>query len=198
MKLLFAPTSPFARKVRIAAGELGFADTITLEKINPWTDVRLRTVNPLGKVPTLELPDGSVLFESTVICDYLDGLRPERRLVPDHLPERCQVLLVQGVADGAMTAVGRLFADEQRPADERSEVMMRRFAETRDAALDWLECRCFRATPQLGEIAVAAYLGYLDFRWPERHWRSERPTLSAWFDKFNERPSMRTTRHSTL
>jgi glutathione S-transferase len=198
MKLLFAPTSPFARKVRIAAGELGFADLITLEKVNPWTDVRLRALNPLGKVPTLELPDGSVLFESTVICDYLDGLGPRRLLVPDQDPERSQVLLVQGIADGAMTAVGRLFADEQRPTIERSELLMRRFTVTRDAALDWLERRCFRSTPQLGEIAVAAYLGYLDFRWPEGDWRSSRPRLAAWFDTFNERPSMRSTNYSTL
>lgn len=196
MKLWFARTSPFARKVRIAAHELGFAEAIRLEEVNPWTDANLRSKNPLCKVPTLELSDGTTLFESYVICDYLDSLRPERHLIPSRNLDRCQALLLQGLADGAMTAAGRLFADERRCSDERSEMMMRRFEEVREAALDWLDQQHLQATPRIGEISAAAYLGYLDFRWPERDWRSTRCRLATWFAEFGERPSMQNTRHA--
>ncbi len=95
-----------------------------------------------------------------------------------------------------MTSAGRLFADERRPPDERSDAMLLRFARARDATLDSLERTMLRDEPsRIGEIAVAALLGYLDFRWPDRDWRDGRPDLSGWFDRFAHRPSMTTTRH---
>jgi len=196
MRLWYAPTSPFARKVRIAASELGLTASLALESIDPWMDTRLRAMNPLGKVPTLELQDGNILFESSVICDYLNSLSQKSFLILDHNGDRCRTLLVQGLADGAMTAVGRLFADERRSVAERSEAMMHRFEEARDAALDWLEREPLKSEPRIGEIATAAYLGYLDFRWPERDWRTIHPRLAAWFAAFSERPSMQETHYS--
>jgi glutathione S-transferase len=195
MTLWFAPTSPFARKVRIAASELGLAGNLTLERVDPWTDPRLRAINPLAKVPTLQLADGTILFESAVICDYLDA-QSTVPLCPGQGPERWQALLVQGLADGAMIAAGRLFADERRPANERSAGMMRRFADTRDSALDWLEGQPMRPDPRIGEVAVAAYLAYLDFRWPGLGWRARRPRLARWFERFAERPSMMSTAYA--
>ncbi len=79
-QLWYAPTSPFARKVRIAAHELGLADALELVEVNPWTDARLRALNPLAKVPTLVLASGDALYEPGVICDYLDAAGAERRL----------------------------------------------------------------------------------------------------------------------
>jgi glutathione S-transferase len=195
MDLWYTTTSPFARKVRIAAAELGLAERLTLIAVNPWTDARLRAINPLAKVPTLALGNGDVLFESAVICDYLDALGPERRLFPADGAGRWEALLLHGLADGAMTAAGRLFADERRPADERAPAMLLRFAAARDATLDRLEQAALADAPRIGEVAVAALLGYLDFRWPDRDWRAGRPRLSAWFDRFADRPSMTTTRH---
>jgi len=195
MELWLTPTSPFARKVRIAAAELGLSSRISLVKVDPWNDERLRTINPLSKVPTLVLDDGSVLFESAVICDYLDELQGGRRLFPASGPDRWQSLLLHGLADGALTAMGRLFADERRPTNERSEAMLARFAQARDATLDQLEQTSLRDEPLIGEIAVAALLGYLDFRWSDRDWRASRPKLTDWFERFNERPSMTSTRH---
>jgi glutathione S-transferase len=80
--------------------------------------------------------------------------------------------------------------------DERSDAMLVRFAQARDATLDSLERTMLRDEPTIGEIAVAALLGYLDFRWPDRDWRDGRRSLSGWFDRFDRRPSMTTTRHA--
>jgi glutathione S-transferase len=194
MELYHAPTSPFARKVRVAAHELGLSDRLTLVRVDPWTDQRLRAINPLSKVPTLVLEDGTVLFESAVICDYLDALGG-RRLHPADGAERWRTLLLQGLADGAMTAMGRLFADERKSAGQPGDAMQARFHAARDASLDRLEGTALRSDPLIGEIAVAALLGYLDFRWRDRDWRSGRPALARWFERFEARPSMTRTRH---
>jgi len=196
MRLWYAPTSPFARKVRIAAHELGLAERMELVEVNPWTDGRLRALNPLAKVPTLERKDGPPLYESGVICDYLDALSGQRRLFPESGEARWRALLLQGLADGANTAAGRLFADERRPADQRSEAMMARLSEAMQAALDSLERETLRADHlTIGETSAATFLGYLDFRWPERDWRKGRERLSAWFAEVEQRPSMVETRH---
>lgn len=195
MDLWYTTTSPFARKVRIAAAELGLDDRITLVRVDPWTDDRLRRLNPLCKVPTLVLDDGTALFESAIICEWLDTLGATRRLIPAHGPERWRALRLQGVADGAMTATGRLFADERRPTDERAEPVMARLAAARDAALDWLERQSLQIDLGIGEVAVAACLGYLDFRWPDRCWREARPRLSSWMAAIASRPSIAATRH---
>jgi len=197
MELWYAPTSPFARKVRVAAHELGLSGKLTLVEIDPWTDENLRVINPLSKVPTLALEDGTALFESAVICDYLDALCG-RRLHPVDGPERWRALLLQGLADGAMTAMGRLFADERNSPDRPPTAMQERFHAAREATLDRLESERLRADPLIGEIGVAVFLGYLDFRWPDRDWRSGRPTLTRWFEHFEERPSMTSTQHTLL
>lgn len=196
VQLWYASTSPFARKVRIAAHELDLDRRIALVETNPWTSPDLRKLNPLAKVPTLVLDDGEILFESSVICDYLDSLAPSRRLFPEAGTVRWRALRLQGLADGAATAAGRLYADEHRPRDERSETTMDRLRQALGAALDAGE-----ANPPppddcaIGAIAMAALLGYLDFRWPERDWRSARPGLAAWFATFSARPSMIATEH---
>lgn len=195
MELWYTTTSPFARKVRITAAELGLATQMTLVRVDPWTDECLRMLNPLCKVPTLVLEDGTALPESAVICDWLDSLGRERKLIPVESPERWRALRLQGIADGAMTAAGRLFADERRAENERASAMMVRFATARDAVLDQLEGEALQAEPGIGEIAVAALLGYLDFRWPDRSWRDNRPRLSAWMKTMADRPSMIATRH---
>lgn len=190
MELWYTTTSPFARKVRVAAAELGLADRLALVRVDPWTDPRLRALNPLAKVPTLVRDDGGVLFESAVICEWLDSLGDRPRLFPPSGPDRWRALLIQGLADGAMTAAGRLFAAERSPAAERSDRMMARFAEARDAVLDRLEREELEDRPGIGEIAAASLLGYLDFRWPDRDWRGPRPRLAAWFRHFGARASM--------
>jgi glutathione S-transferase len=195
MQLWYAPTSPFARKVRIAAHELGLGDRVELVEVNPWTDQRLRELNPLCKVPTLVTDAGQVLFESAVICEWLDSLNGHPRLFPSG-EARWRALLLQGMADGASTAAGRLFADERRPATERAASVMARLSRALESTLDALENERL-ATDHLtiAEVSAAALLGYLDFRWPDRHWRGARPRLAAWFDVIQQRASLRATEH---
>ncbi len=196
MQLWYASTSPFARKVRVAAEELGLTSRLDLIEVDPWTNTRLRALNPLAKVPTLVLDQGECLYESAVICDYFDALGPERRLIPPAGPGRWRALRLQGLADGASAAAGRLFADEHRPRNERSDGVMERQRLALAAALAAVEAE--RLDPEIctvGEISVGVLLGYLDFRWPDREWRRARPALSEWFSGFSARYSMVSTEH---
>ena len=196
MQLWYAPTSPFARKVRIAAHELGLSHRIGLLKADPWTDTRLRKLNPLAKVPTLVLDDGRALYESALICEYLDAHADAPHLYPPVGAARWETLLRQGLADGAAAAAGRLFAEQRKPDAERNPGMEARFREAIDAALDTLEKGApVHGEPLIGDIATAAFIGYLDFRFPGTGWRATRLTLSAWYDVFCQRPSMKTTEH---
>lgn len=197
MKLFYAPTSPFARKVRITAHELKLADRLDLVVVNPWSDAELRSLNPLAKVPTLVRDDGQVLFESALICEYLDHLAGGG-LYPARGEARWSALLRQGIADGINAAAGRLFADEHRPPNERSSSVMQRQAAAIEAGLDSLERDAgalSTALADIGAISVACALGYLDFRWPDRAWRSGRGTLARWFEVVGQRPSMLATQH---
>lgn len=198
LELWFAPTSPFARKVRVAAAELGLAHRLRLVRVDPWTDDRLRARNPLAKVPTLVTAGGDTLFESGVICDYLDSLAPKRQLFPEEGLPRWRALRLQGAADGAMLAMGRLFAEERKPPDQRHKPMMARFVDSREAVLDWLAPIDFASdSVTIGELSVAMLLGYLDFRWPERDWRSTRILLARWFDRFSDRRAFQETAHNS-
>ncbi len=196
MQLWYAPTSPFARKVRIAAHELGLSHRIGLLKADPWTDTRLRSLNPLAKVPTLVLDDGRALYESALICEYLDAHADAPHLYPPAGAARWETLLRQGLADGAAAAAGRLFAEQRKPDAERNPGMEARFRDAIDAALNTLEKDApVHGEPLIGDIATAAFIGYLDFRFPGTGWRATRLKLSAWYDVFCQRPSMKTTEH---
>ncbi|MDI1483284.1 glutathione S-transferase N-terminal domain-containing protein [Polyangium sp. y55x31] len=195
MQLWLAFTSPFARKVRVAAHELGLASEIELVETDPWTDPRLRAVNPLAKVPTLILEDGEILYESSAICDYLDERAGGGRLLPRAGRERRRVLRVQGLTDGAATAAGRLFAAERRAATQ-PDPMTPRFEQAIAASLDALETEPLSTEAfSMAEVGAACLLGYLDFRWPERDWHAGRPVLSDWWAAVENRPSIAQTAH---
>jgi glutathione S-transferase len=97
-----------------------------------------------------------------------------------------------------MIAMGRLFAEERKSPGQPPSEMQERFCAAREATLNRLEGEPLRTEPLIGEVAVAALLGYLNFRWPDRDWRSGRPTLARWFEHFDQRPSMVSTRHAPL
>ena len=198
MELWYAPTSPFARKVRVAAHELGIADQLHLIEVDPWTDARLRALNPLAKVPTLVLDDGEVVWESGLIAERLEDIAGGVTLFPPVGPDRWRALSLQALADGAVTAAGRLFADENRPAGERADAMLTRFRQAIEASLDRLESAELSSDPTIGEISVAVLLGYLDFRWPDRPWLGSRAQLKAWYAVFAERSSMAGTSHRPI
>jgi glutathione S-transferase len=197
MKLYYSPTSPFARKVRILVHEMALDARVELVQTDPWRDPGLRARNPLAKVPTLLRDDGSVLYESGLVCEFLASLAGDHRFFPAPGEPRWQTLRLQGLCDGACTAAGRLYADQQRSSTERSETMMNRLRLAIDATVDTLEQRePLQFPPRIGEVAAACLLSYLDFRWPSLDWRTGRPRLAAWLGETERRPSLQHTRYA--
>lgn len=189
MRLLYSALSPFARKVRVLALEKGLADQIVLETIAPYADESLRGLNPLNKVPTLVLDGGETIFDSAVICDYVDGLA-EPRLIPAEQPARHRALTLEAAADGLGDAALLIVRERMRPQDEHRQDLFDRQLKAVNAALDLFERGGLSADRfEIGEIAVAAQLAYLDVR-EVVAWRPGRPTLSAWFEKVSKRTSM--------
>ena len=194
MKIYFAPSSPYARKVRVLAHEAGIHERIHWIEIDPWRSEELRRINPLGKVPALLLPDGRSYCDSTLICEYLDAVSGHRAF-PAVGEARWRALRLQALADGCCDALGRWQAELWQPPDRRSEAVIARQAEAVDttAATFDGEADRFSEVPTIGEMAVACAVACLDHQRPEYHWRSQWPHLAHWYERFAERPSMRAT-----
>ena len=191
MQLYDAPASPFCRKVRILAEEHGLADKIELIASggSPISTENLPTGrNPLGKIPTLVTDDGETLYDSRVICRYLDetyeiGLYPSGNLF--------EVLKLEALADGIMdAAVMMVYESRCRDEEIRSKDWVEAQWEKVTRALDHLEKQGVSEGFDMGRIALAAALGYLDFRHDARSWRTGRPGLQHWFNEVSKRPSM--------
>lgn len=191
MKLRYSPTSPFVRKVVVLAMELGIDKKIELQRTNT-TDPDLATQNPLGKVPSLLLDDGSSLYDSPVICAYLDSAN---KFHPASGAARWTAQRRQALADGIMDAgvLGR--GEMLRPAGEKSEKFIAAQKTKLNNAMNALEKEAdsFGDGIDIGLIAVAAALGYMDFRYAGENWRASRPKLARWYERFAQRPSMQTT-----
>ena len=186
MLLRATPLSPFGRKVRMAISRLGLWDRIEMVKADPLDpDDVLRRDNPLGKIPTLVTDDGKAVFDSRVILEYLDHVAGGGRLIPPAWPARVETLTLQALADGVMDA-GILIVYEGRHRPE---------ALHHPPWLDYQRGKMVRgltafakqpADParfDVGTIAAACMLGYLDFR-KQVDWRAEFPTLVGWLDRF--------------
>jgi glutathione S-transferase len=197
IELFYAPTSPYVRKVMACAIELGIADRIVKlpSAAHPLKrDARIASFNPLAKVPAAKLADGTLLFDSRVICEYLDDLG-HGSLFPRG-PERWKVLTEQALGDGLLDAAlltryeNTCRSDEIRSA-EWIDGQMTKIA----AALDEMEnsVASFGARVSIGSLTIACALGYLDFRFASFDWRSSRPALTDWFATVSERPSLRDT-----
>ena len=193
MKLYGNAASPFARKCRVIAHELG----IKLEEVRtlPMQEPAFRRVNPLGKIPALQLDDGSILIDSPVICEYLNQMGGGKFFpgmsIWRNTTGRWKALGLQALGDGlADAAVAWVIAGRQTPVpdDYRARQM-----EAITATLDVLERSKFAADPTIGEIAVACSLGYLEFRMPDLDWKAARPKLSGWYARMCEYPSMKAT-----
>ncbi len=205
MKLLYSPTSPFARRVRIAAIELGLSDRIALETVQvaPTRENAqfAAQINPLRKIPALVLDDGvTVLVDSSVICDYLDSLAGGGRLTPAAGAERWRVLTQQTIAQGMSDAlVLARYELALRPETARwpqwAADQQGRFW----SGLAWFEARAdqalqdSRTTLDTSQIALACCLGYVDFRFTEFGWPERAPRVGAWYREFAKRASMSRT-----
>ncbi len=196
MKLYYSLASPYVRKVRMAALELGLADRLDLVLTDAWTvSEGLPDDNPLCKVPTLILDDGTSLFDSPVICEYLDSLA-NGSLFPPAGPGRWRALRLQALGDGLCDTAVILRLELLRPEPIRSLVTMdrQRRAIARTLTVLEREVEDLSGPVTIGTLAVAAGLGYLDLRFDDLQWRAAAPRLAAWFAEISRRPSVQTTR----
>lgn len=187
MILLSAPPSPFGRKVKIAIALLGLSDRIRVETIDTIKDqVPLQTRNPLGKIPTLILDDGSTLFDSRVILDYLDHLAGGGMIIPHEPAARFAALRMQALCDGILEAsLLQVYEKRYRPEPLWHQPWLDYQAGKVARALDVLEKDPPRLDPlpDIGQITLACALGYQDLRFQGR-WRETYPALVQWLDRF--------------
>jgi glutathione S-transferase len=193
LKLRYSPTSPFARKVVILAKETGLAPKIEIVQTNPFeNNSDIGKDNPLNKVPALILENGEVLYDSPVICEYLDGLHSGRKFFPAAGPERWTALRRQALADGIMDAAVLRRLEVMRPAEQQSVDFINRQARAMRGGLNALEAEAgsFGTDLDIGLVTIICALGYVDLRFGGDEWRSTRPTLAAWEAKMIVRPSV--------
>jgi glutathione S-transferase len=197
MKLHWSPRSPFVRKVMIAVHELGLGDRIECVRTvvaAARPHLPLMEQNPLSKIPTLVLDDGSVLYDSPVICEYLDGLHDGPKLIPRDGKARMTALRRQALGDGCLDFLLLLRNEGERA--HPSDVHLNAFNTKRAAVLRTLEREAadLAETPfDIGHIAIGCALSYLDFRFAKDDWRSGHPAIARWHQDFAARPSVRAT-----
>jgi glutathione S-transferase len=195
-----APASPFGRKVKIAAAVLGLGHAFEIVTANTLdADDPVRTDNPLGKIPTLLLVDGTVIYDSRVIVEYLD-LHAGGGLIPADPAARIGALCQQALGDGlAEAALLMVYEGRFRAAERREPTWVAHQQGKVDRALAHLEAAPPAEPtnrPDIGQIAIACALGYLDLRF-EGRWRETHPTLVAWLDRFEAHvPTFAETRAS--
>jgi glutathione S-transferase len=197
MKLLYQTHSPYARKALVFAHEVGIANDIEVihQETSPTlSNAQVFAENPLGKVPVLVRPGQLAIFDSDVICSYLDSLHSGRKLIPASGEERWHALRVQAAAQG-MCEAGILVRWEtvRRPENLRYPLLRDGYIHKLTTSFDWLERHLDVASPvHIGHVAVATALSWLEFR-ELPSFRTQRPRLVAWFDEFEKRPSMQAT-----
>lgn len=197
MVLHWSPRSPFVRKVMVAAQELGLADQLTLRRTvvrmtEPNRD--LLADNPLSKIPTLVLDDGTVLYDSVVICEYLNALA-SGKLFPNG-PLRWTTLSRQALANGLLDILVLWRNERDKPTGRQTASWLDGFRLKSDTALDYFERLAARLSEEAFDIAhvtLGCCLSYLDFRFADLNWRQGRPGLAAWHETFCARPSAQAT-----
>jgi glutathione S-transferase len=192
LRLYGSPISPFSRKAMVIARELDLKLDILPR---PDNVEEFRRINPLGKIPALALNDGSVLFDSPVICEYLNQLGGGKFFPGVSLwassTGKWKALTLQALGDGLADAAVAIMSENRQASPNQVHIDRHQAALT--AALDMLEKVKFAEVPTIGEISVACAIGYIEFRKLELDWRAARPKLSAWYDKFCDYPSMKAT-----
>ena len=195
MKLYFSPTSPYVRKCMVTAHELGLVDRITLLPANAHPvnrDAAIIEHNPLGKVPTLITDDGLVLYDSRVICEYLDA-SAGGGLFPRDGAGRWRALTLQSLADGVLDAALLVrYETAVRPEALRWEDWRRGQFDKVQTSLQALERAPgpLQGHVDIGTLSLACALGYLDLRFDDWGWRLRFPQLAAWAAGFMQRPSL--------
>jgi glutathione S-transferase len=197
MKFFHVPTSPFARKARVVAAELGLAERLELVTVTLRDPASaLLPFNPVGRVPALEVAPGTVLTESSLISLYLDA-EAGYRLLPASGPKRLEALAREGRAQGFLEGVVTWLRETRRPADKQLAANLELEKGRAQRCLDLLEkdaaAGALDGALDMAQITFAIALDFIDRRLPDFAWRQGRPKLAAWFQRFNARPSMTAT-----
>lgn len=196
MKLIYSVPSPYARKARVVLIEARLEGRVETEALDPWSDpAGFRDHNPLGKVPALIRDDGPALFQSNVVCEFLNA-KGSGQLYPADGPSRWtaqrQLALADGILDASVTV--RMELTFHEPGNISQKLVERQELSVAQAiaALE-SEAEALDGPITIGQIAVACALGYRDFRFADVDWRAAHPKLAAWFATFAVRPSMTAT-----
>jgi glutathione S-transferase len=198
VKLSYSPTSPYVRKVSVVALETGtdakiekVTTSVAPTKFNP----EHAKTNPLVKVPAMILDSGETLYDSPVICEYLDSLHGGPKMFPAPGPARWTALRRQALADGILDAAILTRYESIRPDQYKWPEWMDAQLTKVKTALASLEQEADKlgATVDIGTITIGCALGYLDFRYADLNWPKSHPKLAKWFAGFNARPSMKAT-----
>ena len=204
MKLFWSSRSPFVRKVMVMAHETGLAGRIetvrtVVAPTKPNPDVM--ALNPLNKLPTLILDDGRPLYDSRVICEYLDSLHAGAKFFPPSGAARFEVLRLQALADGILDFLLVGLSERARPEAQQSPDLKAALAVKFKTAFDALE----REVPSIagspltiGHLAIGCVLGYADFRYAANDWRQGRPALARFGEQMLSRPSYTSTEHADV
>lgn len=198
MKLIASLTSPYARKVRVALAEKRIEYDLIEE--SPWTaETTVPNYNPLGKVPVLVLDDGTTLFDSRVIVEYLDTVSPVSRLIPEPNRQRIVVKRWEALADGVCDAAAAIVLENKRSARQQNREWIERQRCKVDQGLQELATElgdklwCNGEAYSLADIATGCALGYLDLRHAALDWRGKYPNLVKLAEKLAKRPSFTET-----
>ncbi len=193
MQLYISPTSPYARKARIMVLEKGLVSKVEITPLIPWDNPpELVEKNPLSQVPVLLLESGEAIFDSRVICAFLDETGDGPELIPAQGMARIHVLRWEALADGMTDAAVNAFFGRKENGDNPDTPAITRQINKITAALGVMQDGLADLQGQfnLGTIACGTALAYLDLRYEDLGWRGRVPELGEWFDELNKRPSM--------
>jgi glutathione S-transferase len=198
MRLFYASASPFARIVRVALLETGLDEQVRKQEVT-LRDLHsaLLPFNPVGRVPTLELDDGTILTESLLILGYLDTIHAMPPLLPKDESDRWRTLAEMGTAAGMLEGIVTWSREVRRPQNEQSPAVIKlettRVNRTADVLERAVATGAYAGPISASQIVLGCALGWIDPRHPIWRWRDERPALAAWFDAIAIRPSFEQT-----
>ncbi|MDB5746486.1 MAG: Glutathione S-transferase [Massilia sp.] len=199
MKLIGSNTSPYVRKVRVVMAEKKLDYSFELDHV--WgAETQVHLSNPLGKVPCLVMEDGSALYDSRVIAEYLDTLTPVCKLLPPNGRDRADVKMWEALADGVLDAAILVRLEKTlRPQEQQSPQWIERQLGKVNAGLAVMseklgeQAFCMGKSYTLADVAVGCALGWIAFRFPDIGWRGDYPNLAKLHDKLGERASFKDT-----
>lgn len=195
MRILFSPFSPYVRKCLVVAHELGLNDRLQLLSSNAHPvqrDAEIIRNNPLGKVPTFFTDDGQVLFDSRVICEYLNDF-VKGSLFPAEGAKRWETLTMQALGDGMLDAcLLARYEDVARPEALKWPEWRAAQLDKVETSLTWLcaHPEVLRGRVDMGTLTIGCALWYLDLRFPDFNWRERHPAMANWYAEFGQRPSV--------